>query len=72
MPGSQDKDVVVHLGDKLGIVFCVVSNFHQGMEDCIAHGVLRGNVGWMVGIFQEIFHNVELVGAGGQGERKLT
>lgn len=41
------------------------------MQDHIAHGVLSSNVGCLVGVLKEEFHNAELVGAGSQGQRQL-
>lgn len=64
--GALDQKQVIHLCEETGVVLGVVRNVHQGVQDCVAPGILAPQVGLLVGILGQVVHNVRLVGAGGQ------
>lgn len=69
--GALEKQQVIHLGDKLGVLSGVVSDGHQRVEHRVASGVLSPHIGFLVRVLCQVVDDVRLVSAGCQGQGQL-
>lgn len=70
--GTLEKQQVIHLGDKLGVLSGVVGDGHQRVQNRVASRVLSPHVGFLVRVLCQVVDNVRLVGASCQGQGQLS
>lgn len=70
--GTLEKQQVIHLGDKLGVLTGVVGDGHQRVQHRVSSGVLSPHVRLLVRVLSQVVDDVRLVGAGCQGQGQLT
>lgn len=68
---TLEKQQVVHLGDKLGVLSGVVGDGHQRVQHRVPPRVLSPHVSFLVRVLCQVVDDVRLVGAGCQGQGQL-